>query len=59
MWSCRHVGNIQGKMEDAKNTLCMASRYIQALDEEADRLANMRISDDEIQDFLDELLPVN
>ena len=37
----------------------MANNYMKKLDEEADKLANQKISEDEISKILDELFPVN
>lgn len=59
MWSTKHVGDIKTKMEEAKRTLMMAEDYMSALGEEAMKLANEKITDDEIAKILDELFPVN
>lgn len=58
-WSTRHIGDITSKMEEAKNTLTMANNYMKYLDEEADRLANEKISEDEIAAILDEIFPID
>ena len=58
-WSTRHIGDINSKMEEAKNTLMMANTYMARLEEEADRLANAKISEEEIKKILDELFPID
>ena len=54
-WSTPHRGNVQAKLEEARQTLQLAERYLVSLDEEADRLANAKMSDDEIKAALDKL----
>lgn len=46
-WSARHTGNLDEKLAEAHRCLEMAGDYMHALDEEADRLANTKISEDE------------
>lgn len=60
-WSTPHRGNVQAKLDEARQTLQLAQRYIVTLDEEADRLANMKMSADEIQAVLNQMyeLPEN
>lgn len=58
-WSTKHVGDMAYKLEEAKYTLGMANKYMSKLDEEADKLANMKISEDEIHKILDEMFPIN
>ena len=58
-WSTKHIGDISSKLEEAKHTLIMANNYMKKLDEEADKLANQKISEDEIAKILNELFPVN
>lgn len=58
-WSTKHIGDISSKLEEARYTLKMANKYMTKLDEEADKLANQKISEDEIAKILDELFPVN
>ena len=58
-WSAIHRGNISMKLEDARQTLRLANKYLVSLDEEADRLANQSMSDGEIHDALDKLFPLD
>jgi len=56
MWSTRHVGDIQGKLEEAKQTLGLAEQYMDALVIEAERLVDKAISDARIEKILDNML---
>ena len=58
-WSTKHVGNLDEKLEEAKYCLGMANRYMTALEEEADRLANTPISREQLDEILNELFPIN
>ncbi len=44
-WSVAHKGNIQKKLEEARNTLFMADQYLKTLQREAERLSMIRLSD--------------
>lgn len=57
-WTCRHVGDIKSKLDEAKMTIGLANKYNEKLAEEADRLANEKIDRDEIDRILDEIFPV-
>lgn len=58
-WSVRHTGSLQSKMHEARSCLRMANRYMGALAEKADRMANTTITRDELNRILDELFPVD
>lgn len=58
-WSTKHIGDMSYKLEEARQTLKLANSYMNMLDEEADKLANMKISEDEIHKILDEMFPIN
>lgn len=58
-WSTKHMGDLETKMEEARNCLAMANSYMIALDESSDRLANTKISDEAIMAAFDELFPVD
>lgn len=58
-WSTKHIGNIQSKLEEAKLCLKMANTYMTNLDIEADRLANAKLHEEEIEKILDEMFPVD
>ena len=58
-WSTRHVGDMEGKLAEARETLGMAKEYMTELDVMADKLANQKISDDEIAKVINDLFPVD
>ena len=57
-WSVRHTGNIQSKLHEAQMCLDMAARYMEGLADEAERLANVTVTDEKLREILDELFPV-
>lgn len=59
IWSTKHLGDIKGKLAEAKRTLGLAKEYTLALDEEADRLANIKVSDEELEVIFDSLFPID
>lgn len=58
-WSVRHTGNIETRIHEAQDCLRLAHEYMDGLDVYADRLANKKIMDEDIKNFLDELFPVD
>ena len=58
-WTCRHMGRIEDKLEEATETLGLANKYMKALSERADQLAHTSISDAEIHRIVEEMFPVN
>lgn len=59
MWSTKHVGDMESKLLEAKETLGLANNYMAALDEAADKFANTKITDAEIEKVLNDLFPVD
>ena len=57
-WSTPHRGDIQGRLEEAKQTLELAEKYMVTLDEEADRLANETYSYSQMTGVLAKILPI-
>lgn len=57
-WSVAHKGDIQRKLDDARNTLFMADQYLKTLQKEAERLSQIRLSDKMVKSWVDELLPI-
>lgn len=58
-WSTCHMGDISSKLHEAKVTLGLANNYMTALDEEADKLANAKISDAQVEAIFDAMYPIN
>ena len=57
-WSIRHLGDINSKLAEARHTLALADLYMDKLDEEANRLTTVKITDAELEAVFDELYPV-
>lgn len=58
-WSTKHCGDIQGKMDDARNTLGFAASYMENLKEEADKLTQVVVLAPQFADFLMKMFPTN
>lgn len=56
-WSCQHTGNINGKMEEAKNTLLYAGQYMTELGKTFSLLNKTTLSERQVMGFIDELIP--
>ena len=57
-WSTRHTGNIQSKLEEARETLRLAKAYTEEMARQADILANTTITENDIQQTLDVVYPL-
>lgn len=58
-WSTKHMGDIRSKLYEARHTLQLANSYIDTLGLEAEKLANQKMSTDEMMKVLDEMFPVD
>lgn len=58
-WSTKHMGDLAGKLHEAKVTLGFANKYISELGISADMYANNKITDPQIEQILDEMFPVD
>ena len=56
-WSCNHVGDINGKLEDARNTLLYAGKYMAELGKEIEQLNQIKLNDEKVIEFINELIP--
>ena len=56
-WSVNHVGDIEGKLEDAKDTLLYAGQYMAELGKEIDVLSKKRLTDRQVYEYIDALFP--
>ncbi len=57
-WSTNHTGDIKGKLEDARNTLLYADRYMGELGKAIDQLQQIRLSDQKVYEYIDALFPL-
>ena len=58
-WSVRHVGNLEAKLAEARETLGLIDEYTHALQQEAERLASVKVTDEVIESMLDTIYHVN
>ena len=57
-WSMIHTGNIQNKLQEAKDTLFMAEKYMDNLGKEFETLRMQSITDKQVMEFIETLLPI-
>ena len=53
-----HTGNIQEKLEEAKDTLFRAEEYMDSLGQEIEKLRMKKITDKQVMDYIEVLLPI-
>lgn len=58
-WSTTHTSNVHSRLDDARNTLLFADKYMKALQQEAERLSMQRVTDKLFYNLVDKLLPVD
>lgn len=57
-WSVNHVGDIQGKIEDAKASLLYAEQYMGELGKELNQISRVRLSDRKVYEYIEALFPL-
>lgn len=57
-WSAKHTGDISRKMEDARNTLLYAGKYMDELKRDIERLDQKKLSDRAVYEYIDALFPL-
>ncbi len=57
-WSCSHMGDINGKLEDARYTLASAANYMEALEEEFGELKLKKVSESQVRNMTEKLLEI-
>ena len=57
-WSMMHTGNVQEKLEEAKDTLFRAEAYMDSLGKEFDELRKKKLTDKQVMDYIEILLPM-
>ena len=58
-WSAIHSGDIPGKLEDARNTLIYADKYMQELGVTIEELKHKPITDAKVIELMDALYPID
>ena len=57
-WATNHTGDIRGKLEDAKNTLLYADKYMAELGKTIDYLNQQKLSDRQVLEYIDSMFPL-
>ncbi len=57
-FSMIHTGDIKGKVKEAQDTLFMAEEYMDSLGKEFQFLREKKVTDRQVQEYINELLPV-
>lgn len=57
-WSIRHMGNIEHKQQDAAETLQLSYQYIEKLEEQAEKLQQLRITNHQAETILETVFPL-
>ncbi len=57
-WSMIHTGNIESKLDEAKQTLFMAHNYMENLGKEIESLRKIKLSDSEVMEYINMLFPI-
>lgn len=58
IWTAKHTGNMESKLEDARMTLFMAEDYMNELCKEADVLNKKQVSDAAVEEYIKQILPI-
>ena len=57
-FSMVHTGDVKGKVAEAKQTLFMADHYMENLGREFERLRKQKITDRQVREYIEQLLPI-
>ena len=57
-WSCKHMGNISNKLDEAAHCLKLANKYNSELAKYADRAAHIKIDEEKTYAAIAELFPI-
>lgn len=58
MWTTRHIGNIEQKLQEARMTLIHAKDYMAELNETAEKLASKKVTEAELESIFDSIYPI-
>lgn len=57
-WGVTHTADVEGKVSEAREALGLSFKYSEAFKKEADRLTEIKVTDDEIIRFLEAEMPI-
>ena len=58
-WSMVHTGDVREKISEARDTLLRAENYMESLGKEIDTLRKIKLSDREVREYMELLLPMD
>lgn len=58
-WSANHVGQLQDKLQDARQTLLYADAYMSELGKTFSQLSAIKLSDHKVMEYIDALFPLD
>jgi len=58
VWSARHTGSIESKLDDAMETLQLAHKYIEATKETMEELYKVKLPDDKLYKTIQNIVPI-
>lgn len=58
-WSARHTGNMESKLEDAKNTLKFADEYMQAMNQTFEDLYKIKLNEFQVRSLVNNIVPID
>lgn len=58
-WTMRHVGDVKGKIEEARKTLQLTERYLGMMQQQAENMTTVTISPDFMREFSEKLFPID
>ncbi|MDE7247922.1 MAG: DUF932 domain-containing protein [Lachnospiraceae bacterium] len=57
-WSMIHTGDVKGKVQEARDTLFLAGKYMENLGTEFERLRRLKVTEQQVAEYIALLLPV-
>lgn len=57
-WSMIHTGNVRSRMKEAEDTLLLAGQYMDSLGKEFEALRKKKLSDRQVMEYIEILLPL-
>lgn len=57
-WSTIHTGDIRSKLQEAEESLFLAGKYMSSLGREIEKLQRKKVTDKQVMDYINELLPL-
>jgi phage/plasmid-like protein (TIGR03299 family) len=58
-WSMVHTGDVKERMQEARDTLFMAEKYMDELGKEFEALRMKSMTDEKVLEYIEELLPID